>query len=185
MQELGPASHARETSKKRNNEVKSGDQTSLLSDNGESSSTSTPPLPQIEDIRIRYPPIPLSRILHPISDANMNWKTPMLPKQEFKASSIISSGFVIEENEGQKYDESILESQRLLKFMDAGKKEVVHRRLATGSTSPRAIGGMLEMLNSFNSFPVKTSLRNSELFNFCKSIFHLSSYGMRGLTPKS
>ena len=169
MQELG--SGPKEPPKKRNTASGSGSQTPST-DNGESSSTSAPPLPQIEEIRVKYPPIPLSRILHPSSDVPLYWKYPKLHGRQNINSPVSSTppGFVVKNEDDEEEEDSTPPTQNL-RFMDPGNQETMLARVAAGNANPRAIGGILDMLNSFNSFPVTTTLRNAELFTFCGLTF--------------
>jgi len=121
--------------------------------------------------RTQYPLIPLSRILHPLSECTDHWSIPQLTDQDINSPTSTSSGFVQDEEDivNTDGDEGVDTTKRhKLVFLDPGCKPVVHKRFGSQMGRPRAIGGMLEMLNSFNAFPVKTTLRNSELFNFCK-----------------
>lgn len=132
-----------------------------------SSGTETPPLPRIEDIRVKYTAIPLSDILHPQSD---ELSYPVYCTQNAHLSRPPANGnlgiHIVGEDVGEDDVEEIPERQRL-KFLDPGMQELTWNESVAGGR-PRPIGGMLEMLNTFNAFPVKTSLRNAELFNFCE-----------------
>lgn len=112
--------------------------------------------------------IPLSHILHPQSEELtypryvLDTIHHVVPPLDRTVCSVTGEE-VVEEEEV----EEIIPERQNLQFIDPGMKQVMYKRMAYGG-SPRTVGGMLDMLNSFNVFPVKTSLRNAELFNFCK-----------------
>ena len=102
-----------------------------------------------------YPTIPFSYILHdPLVGDVTHYHAPGLPP-----------GCVV--NENAKHGENLTPAQRALKFLDPGSKEAM-RIPYMSPESPRPIGGILTMLNSFNDMPVRTSFRNTELFHFCQ-----------------
>lgn len=133
-----------------------------------SSSSGTPEVDENGSTRRGRQSIPLSHILHHQS-VDLTYPlyahdTPhhVVPPLEKTVCSVL--GEEVAENEDV---EEVIPARQNLQFMDPGMKEVMYKRITYGG-SPRTVGGMLDMLNSFNVFPVKTSLRNAELFNFCK-----------------
>ena len=113
-----------------------------------------------------YPGIPLSHILHPIEDPYPYREAILAIKQEIKQSIVddieeVRPGFVEDDSPSETKLELI---HKKLRFMDPGMQEAMHERLE----SPRGVGGVLSMLNTFNTMPVKTTLRNTELFHFCQ-----------------
>ncbi|KAK0104453.1 hypothetical protein ONS95_004742 [Cadophora gregata] len=111
-----------------------------------------------------YPAIPLSRILHPIEDPSPYHEAVHAMKQEIKQYIVDDVEKVHPDSvENGPPSENKLELvQKRLKYMDPGMQEAMHNRLE----SPSMVGGVLSMLNTFNTMPVKTTLRNTELFYF-------------------
>ncbi len=141
-------------------------ETSLrFADHGTSSGGSISP--SIEEPQVpTYPGIPLSRILHPIEDPYPYHEAILAIKQEIKQSIVddteeVQPGFVEDDSPSDTKLELI---HKRLKFMDPGMQDAMHKQLE----SPRGVGGVLSMLNTFNTMPVKTTLRNTELFHFCE-----------------
>ena len=113
-----------------------------------------------------YPAITPSRVLHPYHDPYPYHEAILAVKRVrddalSNPQSGSEHGFIVDEDPG--LDDRLVQAQRRLKFLDPGKVEAMHKRLA----SPRTVGGILNLVNSFNMMPVKTSLRNTELFHFC------------------
>jgi hypothetical protein len=150
---------------KRGSQIKSKPRISNVTGSDTSrSSTETPPVSDGEQVPIRYASIPLSQILHPqTNDYKSEWST-----QYPDATKPQVSDDAGQDGDTLGDDEEVEEIpvRQPLKFMDPGFREPMHKTTIIGS--PRTVGGIVEMLNSFNEFPVKTSLRNAELFTFCK-----------------
>lgn len=129
------------------------------------SSTETPPVLEDAQVPIRYASIPLSRILHPqTNEYQSRWSgqyTQDTTKPQVSEITVHNGDAPVDDEEVEE-----IPVTQPLKFMDPGFREAMHKGTIVGS--PRTVGGIVEMLNSFNEFPVKTSLRNAELFSFCK-----------------
>ncbi|PVH87141.1 hypothetical protein DL98DRAFT_566878 [Cadophora sp. DSE1049] len=136
-----------------------------FADHGTSSGSSSSTSPSIQEPQPpTYSAIPLSRILHPIEDPYPYHEAILAIKQEIKQAIVddtgeVQPGFVEDESPSENKLELV---HKRLKFMDPGMQEAMHKRL----DSPRMVGGVLSMLNTFNTMPVKTTLRNTELFHF-------------------
>lgn len=144
------------------------------SSSGSSTTSSSQPSSAPEQPRVRYSSIPLSHILHPQNEEVIP-PTYVADSPHYVNPSPDPSSHTIdgrEEAVEEENVEQIIPECQNLKYMDPGMKEVMYKRIQIGG-SPRTIGGMLDVLNTFNQFPVKTSLRNAELFTFCKFNYEL------------
>lgn len=112
-----------------------------------------------------YPHNPLSRILSSTRDPYQYYdalRTASGATSRYIDDSLThgQAESIIEVDPGQ--DDQATPSERRLQYLDSG--EAIYSRVG----SPRTIGGVLSMLNTMHTIPIKTTSRNTELFHFCK-----------------
>lgn len=118
--------------------------------------------------RPAYPGIPLSRILHHPTHEVLTGRS-STPDNHLLQESVPVPGPVLIIDDDDDENENATElrlAQQNLKFTGPGSRDFIR------VGSPRTIGGVLSMTNGFNDIPVETTLRNTELFHFCKWFFH-------------
>ena len=111
--------------------------------------------------------IPLSHILHPQSDQLIYPRYVSDTAYDVSPPSGSTVVTILGKELSEDDVEDVVPERNNSQVTNIGMKKMMYKRMAY-SGSPRTVGGMIDMLNSFNTFPVKTSLRNAELFHFCE-----------------
>lgn len=112
-----------------------------------------------------YPAIPLSRILHPI-DSPYPYPEAVLAVRAARHETVSDDGSDFIDLDLESKDKLQFEpTRRKLKQQKSGLQELMSKR----PVGPRAVGGILSMLNAFNAAPIEPTTRNTELLYYCKS----------------
>ncbi|KAL2063727.1 hypothetical protein VTL71DRAFT_5532 [Oculimacula yallundae] len=113
---------------------------------------------------LSYSPIPLSRILHPIDSLYPCYEA-VLPARNGsnEAEAEAETEFVDSELEA-KYALQLQPLRRNLKRQQ--QMNELQDLLEKRTVSPRTVGGILSMLNAFNTSPVQPTARNTELLYY-------------------
>ncbi|KAL5314571.1 hypothetical protein ACEPPN_017212 [Leptodophora sp. 'Broadleaf-Isolate-01'] len=109
-----------------------------------------------------YPAIPLSRILHPI-DSPYPYPEAVLAVRAARHETVSDDGSDFIDLDLESKDKLQFEpTRRKLKQQKSGLQELMSKR----PVGPRAVGGILSMLNAFNAAPIEPTTRNTELLYY-------------------
>ncbi|KAG4429758.1 hypothetical protein IFR05_014762 [Cadophora sp. M221] len=109
-----------------------------------------------------YPAIPLSRILHP-SDAPYPYPEAVLAVRAARNEAVLDKESEFIDPDLESKDKLLFEPiRRKLKQRQSGLQALMSKR----PVGPRAVGGILSMLNAFNAAPIEPTTRNTELLYY-------------------
>ncbi|KAH7319492.1 hypothetical protein BKA65DRAFT_103220 [Rhexocercosporidium sp. MPI-PUGE-AT-0058] len=111
-----------------------------------------------------YPAIPLSRILHP-ADSSYQHPEAALAVRTANNVNLSDEGSKPVNPDHESKDKLQLESIRK-RLEQQQQQSGLQEYLLKRSGSPRAVGGILSMLNAFNAAPIEPNNRNTELLYY-------------------